>query len=219
MTVLPDPHAPQTVLTAGEALETAKGALLLIHGRGAAASDMLGLAAELDTSGLACLAPQAAGNTWYPHRFLAPTASNQPWLGSALAKIDQTIKSITQAGIPLERVILLGFSQGACLATEYAARHARRYGALIGLSGGLIGADGEPRQDKGNLEGTPVFLGCSDIDPHIPLQRLHLTAQVLHTLGGTVDTRIYANLGHTVNSDELDAVQRLLYAVVAPALE
>lgn len=210
-----DLHANQPLRTAGAALELAAAAVILIHGRGARAEDMLALAAELDRPGLAYLAPQAAGNTWYPQRFLAPTAANQPWLDSALGVIDRLIVRTSAAGIPPEKLVLLGFSQGACLAVDYAARNARRYGAVIGLSGGLIGADGEPRQDQGNLDGTPVFLGCSDVDFHIPLQRVHYTAQVLQTLGGQVDTRIYPGMGHTVNQDEVEAVQRLLDKLVA----
>jgi len=205
-----DPHSGQPVLAAGLPLASASAAVLLVHGRGASAEDILGLAQELDCTGLALLAPQAAGNTWYPQRFLAPSALNQPWLDSALAALGKVVEHVTAAGIPPERLLLLGFSQGACLALEYAARHARRYGALVGLSGGLIGADGEPRLDSGTLAGTPVFLGCSDVDPHIPLQRVHFTSQTLQALGGQVDERIYPGMGHTVNQDELAAVQRLL---------
>ncbi len=205
-----DPHAGQPVLAAGPPLENASAAVLLVHGRGASAQDILGLAQQLGCTGFALLAPQAAGNTWYPQRFLAPTALNQPWLDSALAALGKVVEYVTAAGIPPERLLLLGFSQGACLALEYAARHARRYGALVGLSGGLIGADGEPRLDSGSLAGTPVFLGCSDNDPHIPLQRVQFTSQTLKALGGQVDERIYPGLGHTVNADELAAVQRLI---------
>jgi predicted esterase len=208
-------HANQPVRTAGAALDQAAAVVILIHGRGARAEDMLALAAELDRPGLAYLAPQAAGNTWYPQRFLAPTAANQPWLDSALGVIDRLMVHSSTAGIPIEKVVLLGFSQGACLAADYAARNARRYGAVVGLSGGLIGADGEPRQDRGNLDGTPVFLGCSDVDFHIPLQRVHYTAQVLKALGGQVDTRIYPGMGHTVNLDEIEAVQHLLDELLA----
>ena len=205
-----DPHAGQPVLSAGLPLEEASAAMLLVHGRGASAEDILGLALELDCSGYALLAPQAANHAWYPQRFLAPTASNQPWLDSALAVLGRITEHIAAAGIMPERTLLLGFSQGACLALEYAARNARRYGGVVGLSGGLIGADDEPRQDSGSLAGTPVFLGCSDIDPHIPIPRVHQSAQTLQALGGRVETRLYPGMGHTVNDDELDWIQNLL---------
>ena len=164
------PHQGQPILTAGEPLERASAAMVLIHGRGATARDILSLVPELgqSRSGFAFLAPQAAGNSWYPHSFLAPIGSNEPGLSSALTVVAATLARVEEAGIAPERAILLGFSQGACLALEYAARHARRWGGVVGLSGGLIGPDGTPRDYPGSLAGTPVFLGCSDVDPHIP---------------------------------------------------
>lgn len=208
-----DPHAGQPVLTAGAPLERASAAMLMVHGRGASAGDILSLASELERPDLAYLAPQAALNTWYPNRFLAPIASNQPWLDSALAAIGRSLAMIAAAGIPPERTFLLGFSQGASLSMEYAARNARRYGGLIGLSGALIGGDDEPRADAGDLAGTLVFLGCSDIDPHIPLYRFEKTAATLEALGGQVTKRVYPGMGHTVNQDEVDFVKGLLGSV------
>lgn len=207
------PHRDQPVLMAGEPLERARGALLMVHGRGATAADILSFAAELAQPGFAYLAPQAAGNEWYPNSFLAPLASNEPDLSSALALLDSLVARIAAAGVPIERTILLGFSQGACLALEHAARHARRYGGVVGWSGGLIGPDGTPRDYAGSLAGTPVFLGCSDRDPHIPRVRVDLTAEVLRRLGGAVTERIYPGMGHTVNQDEIDAVHAMMAAV------
>jgi predicted esterase len=180
--------------------------MLMIHGRGASAEDILALAAELNHPELAYLAPQAAGSTWYPHSFLAPPASNEPYLSSALAAVAALLDRVAAAGIPPERTVLLGFSQGACLATEFAARN----GGVVGLSGGLIGPGGTPRDYPGSLAGTPVFLGCSDVDPHIPAARVRESAEVLARLGGEVDARLYPGLGHTVNRDEIAAVRAML---------
>jgi predicted esterase len=205
-----DPHAGQPVLHAGAPVAGARLAVICIHGRGASAEDILGLAAELGTTDVAYLAPQAAGGSWYPLSFLAPIAQNEPGLASALGVIDGMVRALNQQGIPAERVALLGFSQGACLSLEYVARHARRYAGIAGLSGGLIGPPGTPRAYAGTFEGTPVFLGCSDIDPHIPLERVRESADVFRRMGATVDERIYPRMGHTVNRDELDAVRTLV---------
>lgn len=205
-----DPHAGQPVLAAGVPLDQATAAVVMIHGRGASAGDILSLSRELDAPDLAYVAPQAAGHTWYPYSFLAPIAQNEPYLSSALAKIAAVLDQVSGAGIPAERTALLGFSQGACLASEFAARNARRYGGLIAFSGGLIGPEGTPRDYPGSLAGTPVFLGCSDVDPHIPLARVEESARVLEQLGGDVDMRIYKNMGHTVNRDELEAARAIV---------
>jgi predicted esterase len=209
-----DPHAGQPVRTAGAPLEDARAAVVLVHGRGASAESILTLAAALPTPGVAFLAPQAAGGTWYPLGFMSPIARNEPGISSGMRAIDRVLARVAEADVPPERTVLLGFSQGACLATEYAARHARRYGAIVGLSGGLIGPDGTPRDYPGALDGTPVFLGCSDVDFHIPEARVRETAQVLGRLGGQVDMRLYPGMGHLVNEDEIDAVRALLDAVV-----
>ncbi len=205
-----DPHANQPVLTYGAPLDQAQAAMLMVHGRGASAEDILYLAEELDVPGFAFLAPQAAGYTWYPQRFLAPLEANQPWLDSALKKLDSVIKQITEAGIPTEQTFLLGFSQGACLVLDYAARNGHRWGGVAGLSGGLIGPLIDLNSYTGSLAGTPVFLGCSDIDPHIPMQRVLETAQTLEQLDAAVDARLYPGMGHTVNEDELEAVRNLM---------
>ncbi|HEU0002764.1 MAG TPA: alpha/beta hydrolase [Ktedonobacteraceae bacterium] len=197
------PHQGLPVLTAGEPLASARAAMILVHGRGATAADILLLAEELARPGFAYLAPEAAGNTWYPNSFLAPLASNEPGLSSGLALIASLLDRVSEAGIPPERVVIVGFSQGACLSLEFVARHARRYGGMIALSGGLIGPDGTPRDYPGSLAGTPVFLGCSDIDPHIPKERVLHSAGVMEALGGQVTAKLYPRMGHTINRDEI----------------
>lgn len=211
------PHQGQPVLFFGEPLKTAHAAMILVHGRGASAEDILFLAREFPAPGFAYLAPQAAGHEWYPFSFMAPLESNEPGLSSALAVIASLLSQIAGAGIPSERTILLGFSQGACLSLEFAARNARRYGGIVGLSGGLIGPSGTPRDYPGSLENTPVFLGCSEKDPHIPRPRVELSAQVLQHLGGNVTLRFYPNLTHTVNRDEVRVVQEIVKALHSSA--
>lgn len=207
------PHRGQPVHVAGEPLQSARAAMILLHGRGASAEDILTLVPELNQSGFAYLAPQAAGHTWYPYSFLAPLSNNEPWLSSALSVLASLLETIAEAGIPPEHTILLGFSQGACLSLEFAARNAHRYGGLAGLSGGLIGPDGTPRDYQGSLEGTPVFLGCSDVDFHIPKQRVQQSAEVLRRLGGDVTMRLYPGMGHMVNEDEIQFVRGMMAAL------
>lgn len=207
-----DPHRGQPVLHGGAPIESARLAVICIHGRGASAEDILGLASELRTTDVAYLAPQAAGGSWYPFSFLAPIAQNEPGLSSALGIIDSLIDALNQQGMSTDRVALLGFSQGACLSLEYAARHAARYAAVAGLSGGLIGPPGTPRTYAGDFAGAPVFLGCSDMDPHIPVERVRESAEVFRRMGASVDERIYPRMGHTVNRDELEAVRALVAA-------
>lgn len=211
------PHQGMPIVTAGAPLASARGALIMTHGRGATAESILSLAALLDVDDFALLAPQASGNTWYPYSFLSPIAQNEPGITSGLRVLADLVARVEHEGVPAARIALLGFSQGACLTLEFAARNARRYGALIGLSGGLIGPDGTPRDYPGSLDGTPVFLGCSDTDSHIPLARVHETAEVLERLGGMVDERIYPGMGHLVNDDEIAAVRTLLATIQHPA--
>lgn len=204
------PHLGEKVLAAGRPPAEAAGAMILIHGRGATAEDILSLAGELGRPDFAYLAPQANGYTWYPHSFLAPLEMNEPGLSSGLALIGHLLGNLEEQGAPPERTILLGFSQGACLALEFAARSTRRFGGLVGLSGGLIGPPGTPRAYSGSFEGTPVFLGCSDRDPHVPLERVKETTEILSRMGARVTERIYPAMGHTVVEDELDHVRKLL---------
>lgn len=206
-------HERQPLLAAGRPLDRAAAAMVLIHGRGATAQGMLSLAAELDNPDFAYLAPQAAGNTWYPLSFLAPIQRNEPALSSALAAVGQVLDTLSRAGIPPERTLLLGFSQGACLALEFAARNPRHYGGIVALSGGLIGPDGTPRNYDGSLNAVPVFLGCSDVDPHIPKERVIHSGDVFRCLGGEVTVRLYPGLGHTVNDDEIVFVRDLMARV------
>jgi len=207
-------HQGQPVRVAGEPLDRAQAAMLMVHGRGASAEDILSLSDQFNQSGFAYLAPQAAENTWYPNRFLVPLAENEPWLSSALAFVGEVFAEIVKAGIPPELVMLLGFSQGACLALEYAARNAQRYGGIVGLSGALIGPDDTPRDYQGSLAGTPVFLGCSDVDFHVPKERVDQTAKVLGKLGGEVTERLYPNLDHSVNQDEIGFVRGLMQSII-----
>jgi phospholipase/carboxylesterase len=208
------PHQGQPVLAAGAPLDRAKAAAVMIHGRGADAQSILMLADELCQPEFAYLAPQAEGNTWYPNRFLAPISSNEPWLASALTAVADVLSQVTEAGLPSERTMLLGFSQGACLTLEFVARNARRYGGVAGLSGGVIGPDGTPRDYAGSLDGSPIFLGCSDVDFHIPKERVHHTAEVLQRLGGDVTVRLYPNMDHTINEDEKDFVRGMMTALI-----
>jgi predicted esterase len=203
-------HQGQPVLTAGKALSEAQAALILVHGRGATARDILSLAEPLAHPAYTYLAPQAANNTWYPYRFLEPLARNEPWLSSALDTLAGLVQQVETAGIPTARIVIGGFSQGACLASEFVARHAQRYGGLLLFSGGLIGPPGTPRTYLGTLDGTPVFLGCSDLDPHIPLERVQETADVLAQLGAQVTVRIYPNMDHTIVEDELEHARQVI---------
>jgi predicted esterase len=205
-----DPHAGQPVLHHGSAVHSARLGAILIHGRGGSPEDMIGLAEELGVPDLAYAAPSAAGGSWYPYSFLAPLDRNEPGLSSALNALAGLVEEFARQGIPHHRIAVLGFSQGACLSLEFAARHAQRYAAVIAFSGGLIGPPGTPRAYDGSLEGTPVFIGCSDVDRHIPVERVRESGEVFRRLGASVDERIYPGMGHTVNRDELDHARALL---------
>ncbi len=184
--------------------------MILVHGRGATADDILALAGQWRAVGVTFIAPQAAGLTWYPHSFLAPLRNNEPDLSSALALLGAIVDELGDRGIPAERQILLGFSQGGCLALEFAGRFARRRGGVVGLSAGLIGPPGRQWNFTGSLAHTHVFLGCSDTDPHIPRSRVEESAAELKRIDGEVELRIYPGLGHTVNRDEIGHVQRMI---------
>lgn len=209
------PHQGQPVFAAGDPLKSAHAAMVMVHGRGADADDILTIASALAVPGFAYLAPEANGNSWYPNSFLAPIDNNEPGISSALSLIGSIIDRVVAGGIPLEHVMLLGFSQGACLSVEYAARNPMRYGGVAVLSGGLIGPDEAPRSYPGTLDGTPIFLGCSDLDFHIPAARVKESAEVLGRMEADVTMKLYPGMGHTVNDDELDAVRKMMREVSA----
>ncbi len=209
-----DPHADGALLTAGAPLETAKAVMVMAHGRGASAQSILELADAFGQPSFAYVAPQANGLTWYPNSFLYPLEANEPYLSSALKRLDAVVEWVRGQGFGTEHIMLLGFSQGACLSLEYAARHVRRYGGVVGLSGGLIGPEGTPRDYAGTLAGTPVFLGCSDTDFHIPKGRVLESASVFGRMGAAVTTRLYPNMGHGINADEVAFVQGVMAAIL-----
>ncbi len=212
---LQGPHQGQHVATAGLPLSEARAALILVHGRGATAESILELSTVLHHPDAAYLAPQAPGYTWYPYSFLAPLKRNEPGLSSGLQAIADVVATVREAGIPGERIILGGFSQGACLASEYVARHAQRFGGLLVFSGGLIGPLGMTHTYPGTLDGTPVFLGCSNRDAHIPLERVEESAAVFTRLGGAVTKKIYPDMGHTIIQDEIDHARQIVTDVLA----
>lgn len=216
-----NPHADTQTLTRGPTPEDASITLVMIHGRGASAESILSLYDAMDLPGVAAVAPQAAGGTWYPHSFLAPLAANQPWLDSALARIGSVVDDLIARGIPSERIALLGFSQGACLTSEFLARNPRRYAAAMILTGGVIGPMDSPRatppdSPTGSLAGTPIFLGAGEPDPHVPIARAIETSALFTAMGATVDFRRYPGRPHTVGQDEFDACRALLIDVSTP---
>ncbi len=205
------PHQGQNIVHAGADLSAAKAVMIMIHGRGASAQSILGLAGELDNvDEITFLAPQAANNTWYPYSFLSPTDQNQPGLNSGLQAIYDLISGVQSKGFSSDKIFLLGFSQGACLASEFAARHPAKYAGIIALSGGVIGDSVELSKYNGDMKGTPVFMGCSDIDPHIPEQRINESVKVFNKLGASVQKNIYPGMGHLVNEDEIKHIQELI---------
>lgn len=213
------PHGGGPVVRAGTDLADADAAMLLLHGRGAPADDLVPLAQAITQAvdaRVAFVAPQATSGQWYPQRFTEPRAANEPWLGSALARAGELLDEIEGAGIPKERTVLLGFSQGACLALDVAAGRGERLGGVIALSGGLIGHELDEGLYARDLGGTPFFLGCGDPDPHIPRGRVEASGELLARLGGAVDVRMYPGLGHRVDEDEVEAGRALVRAAFAP---
>jgi len=208
-----DPHGDQPVATAGTDLSAASAAVVLVHGRGATAEGMIEMAAELGRDGVAFLAPQAAGRTWYPNSFLEPVETNEPGRSSGLRVLSALVDRAAERGIPADRVVFVGFSQGACLASEFVVRNPRRYGGVAALSGGLIGETLD-EDYAGDLDGTPAFVGCSDVDPHIPVDRVHDTTAVLDALGADVEERIYEGMGHGINTDEIEYVGDMIATLV-----
>ncbi|WP_336325588.1 alpha/beta hydrolase [Halovenus sp. HT40] len=204
------PHGDQPLITAGAPFEVAEAALILVHGRGARAQNFVQIADEFHQHGVAYLAPQAARDTWYPDAFTAPIESNEPERSSGLQAIDNAVREATDAGILSDRVMILGFSQGACLASEYVAHTPRRYGGLAVLSGGLMDESVDLADYDGDLERTPVFFGCSDDDPYIPERRVHKSSAIFEQLNGDVTKRLYEGLGHGINQDERESVSEMV---------
>ncbi len=203
----------QNTVETGADPTDAEAALVMLHGRGASAQSIIGLADELDTTGLTILAPQAGGNVWYPQSFLAPREVNQAGIDAAFAVIDHIIDELAAAGVDREHTVLLGFSQGACLASDYVFYHPGRFGGVIALSGGLIGPPGTEFRPAGDLEGTPVFLGCSDVDPHIPAERVRETHEAFTHAGAAADMQLYPGMPHTVNAEEITRANEILRRV------
>src|SRR3954467_256939 len=205
----------KNIITSGANLSTASKALIMLHGRGAQARDILSLADYLDVPDFALVAPQATNNTWYPHSFLAPPEQNEPWLSSALNVVKETVADLNKAGITNENIYLLGFSQGACLTLEFAARNATKYGGIIAFTGGLIGDKIYPENYTGNFAATPVFIGSSNPDFHVPVERVYATTNILKNMGAAVTEKIYNNMGHTINEDELQHATTILNGIPA----
>ncbi len=198
------------VTYAGKKLQEAGKALIMIHGRGASSADILSLAAHLDVNDFALIAPQATNHSWYPYSFMTPIQSNEPWLGSAISLLKQIVSEVTNAGITNDNLFFLGFSQGACLTLEYVTRHARKYGGVIAFTGGLIGETLNRSLYKGDFAGTPVFIGSSDPDPHVPVNRVKETTAILKEMNADVVEKIYPGMGHTINQDEINRANNIL---------
>ncbi|GAB3178627.1 alpha/beta hydrolase [Telluribacter humicola] len=204
-------HNPDNIATAGKRLEEAGRAMLMVHGRGASAQSILSLAEYFEADDMAYVAPQASQSTWYPYSFLAPMQQNEPGLSSGLEVVRSLVQRLhNEYGFAYENIYLLGFSQGACLALEYTARNPQRYGGVFGLSGGLIGPEGTPRNYEGSLEETPIFLGCSDIDSHIPKERVLESESTFKNMNANVLAKLYKNFGHSINDDEIKIVNNVL---------
>ncbi len=207
------PHDGQPVVSQGAPLGEGRGVVIMVHGRGASPQNILDLVPALDRPDLTYLAPAAADHSWYPFSFLTEIAKNEPFLSSALTRIGSVVDDVLTRGVHYRQIVLLGFSQGACLAGEFACRHAVRYGGVVMFSGGLIGPPGTVWRPGGDFEGTPVFLGCSDRDAHIPKARVDESAAVFEQMGATVTERIYPGMGHLVNADEIAFAQSILDAL------
>jgi len=210
-----DPHKGQPIFVWGATLEEAPGAIILLHGRGGSVDDMRTLMTQIDRPQFTCIAPAAQGRSWYSYSLLEPVQRNAAYLNSALRLLKAAFENSTSARVGADRLVLLGVSQGACVVLEFAARNARRYGAIIGLSGALMGPEGTPRDYAGQFDGTPVFLGSGDVDPHVPKRRVTETEGVFQKMGAEVTRRIYQGMGHTTNEDEVAAVRAILDGLVA----
>lgn len=203
----------KNVLTAGAALHAAGKVLIMLHGRGGSAADILSLADHLAVKDFTLIAPQATQNTWYPYSFLAPPAHNEPWLSSALNVLQEVVSDLNAKGISSDRIYFTGFSQGACLTLEFVARNATKYGGVVAFTGGLIGDKIYTENYSGDFGGTPVFIGTADPDPHVPVERVHATTTLLQSMNATVTTKVYPNIGHTITADEINEANRLVFSL------
>lgn len=199
------------IITAGKEVDPKSKVLIMIHGRGGSAEDILSLSNHLEVGDYALLAPQATGHTWYPFSFMAPPAQNEPWLSSALALLKEVVQDLNSKGVPSEQIYFLGFSQGACLTLEFVTRNATRYGGVVAFTGGLIGDKIKPDNYQGDFAGTPVFIGTSNPDPHVPVERVYATVNILKDMGASVTEKVYNGMGHTINQDEIDNANRLVF--------
>lgn len=200
------------IIAAGKELNATSKVLIMLHGRGGSAEDILSLAQYLNVEEFALLAPQATGNTWYPYSFLAPPSQNEPWLSSALQLLKEIVKDVVRKGIPTENIYFAGFSQGACLTLEFVARNATKYGGVVAFTGGLIGDKIYSDNYSGDFGATPVFIGTSNPDPHVPVERVYATSNILKDMNASVTEKVYNNMGHTINQDEIDNANALVFA-------
>ena len=199
------------IVAAGKNIKEAEKVLIMIHGRGGSAEDILSLAGHLQVKDFALLAPQATGNTWYPYSFMVPPVQNEPWLSSALAVLKEVVNDVIAQGVPAEKIYFLGFSQGACLTLEFVTRNATKYGGVAAFTGGLIGDKIYRENYKGDFNGTPVFIGTSDPDPHVPVERVYATTNILKSMNAAVTEKIYSNMGHTISQDEIELANKLVF--------
>ena len=199
-------------ITDGVPLNSAKKALIMIHGRGASTHDILSISKHLNVADYALVAPQAENRTWYPYSFLVPINENEPSFSKSLEAIHNVVVAIQQNGIEKENIYFLGFSQGACLALEFTARNAAKYGGIVAFTGGLIGDKVYEDHYKGNFENTPIFIGTSDPDFHVPVERVNETETLLKKMGAAVTKKIYDNMGHTISQDEIDIVNEIIFS-------
>lgn len=199
-------------ITAGKELSKSSKVLIMLHGRGASAEDILGLANHLAVDDFTLLAPQATNHTWYPYSFMSPPSANEPWLSSALQSIKEIVNDLEAKGISKENIYFTGFSQGACLTLEFVTRNAARYGGVVAFTGGLIGDKIYAGNYTGDFGGTPVFIGSSDPDPHVPVTRVEESAAIMEKMKARVTKKIYKNMGHTINEDEINEANKLVFA-------
>ena len=201
----------KNIVTAGSEIAAGSKALIMVHGRGGSAEDILSLSSHLNVSSYSLLAPQATNNTWYPYSFLAPPAQNEPWLTSALNLLQELVSDLNIHDVKTEHIYFLGFSQGACLTLEFVTRNATRYGGVAAFTGGLIGDKIYPQNYKGDFQGTPIFIGSSDPDAHIPVERVYASTNIVKGMNASVTEKIYPNMGHTITQDEIDQANKLIF--------